>query len=228
MKILGIVPARKGSKGVKGKNMRQLNGKPLLEYTLESANKSKTLDNILISTDSNDMLKLGEKYNCLNNGIRPHELSCDRSLTIDVVLYEISKLSEIGKHYDSIVLLQPTCPLRTSKMIDDAVNKFIESKADSLISVVNVGGTHPLRMKLIRDGQLYNYIDTGTEDMRPRQELPDVYIRNGALYISKVEQIVEKKQFGTGRCVPFEMNESDSVNIDSEKDMFYAEVLLSK
>ncbi len=228
MKILGLIPARKGSKGVKGKNMRKLRGKPLLEYTLDSAKKSNVLDDILLSTDCIEMLNLGEKYKCLNNGLRPSRLSSDESLTIDVVLHELIELSKKNYHYDAIILLQPTCPLRTSQMINDAIKIFTEHKAESLISVVNVGGYHPLRMKLVHENQLYNYIDTGIEDMRPRQELPPVYIRNGAIYISKTENLLESKQFGGGKCVPFIMDEAESVNIDSERDMIYAELLLSK
>lgn len=224
--ILGLIPARKGSKGVPGKNMSNICGKPLLQYTLDSACQSQLLTDLLISTDSVEMLKLSECFHVLSNGLRPDKLSGDSILTIDVVKYELSMLQAKKIKYDYIMLLQPTCPLRTSAHIDKAISLMLESSQSSLVSVVDVLGYHPLRMKRIIDNRLVNYIDIGHEDMRPRQELPPVYIRNGAIYLIEWDVLINQNSLVGKECIPFVMSPKDSINIDTIHDLYLAESFL--
>ena len=221
--ILGVIPARQGSKGVPGKNMRLLCGKPLLQHTLESASQSKLLSDILISTDSEEMLALSQRFGALSNGLRPDFLSGDSVLTIDVIKYELLKMQERGIAYDYIMLLQPTCPLRNSDHIDNAISLLLESSCKSLVSVVDVGANHPLRMKRIVHNKLVNYVDTGIEDMRPRQHLPPVFIRNGAIYLIDSRLLFEENSLVGKECIPFVMSPDYSINIDSLSDLMLAE-----
>ncbi len=226
--LLAIVPARKGSKGVKGKNVREINGKKLISYTVEAALKSKFISKLIISTDCDDVIS-----SCTNLGVnveakRPDYLCTEDALTVDVLNYEIQKLHKKNEFFDYLLLLQPTSPLRTTEDIDNAFELMQRNDCDSLISVTNVNGNHPLRMKLIRDKYLFNYIETGNEDMRPRQILPKVYIRNGAIYLAKMSYFQNNISFGSEKCIAYEMPEDRSINIDSEKDLIILDYYIKK
>ncbi len=226
-KVLGFVPARKGSKGVKNKNLKEINNKPLIEYTLEEIKKSKKITDFILSTDSERIVEISKKYNPIFNGLRPDYLSNDNALTIDVIKYELNKLGSDIKKYTHVMLLQPTCPLRRSNHIDESIKKLYISKARSLISVVQINSHHPLRMKKIYNDKLVNYIDTGYENMEPRQNLPKVYIRNGAIYLARIGDIIEHSSLSSSDCIPLEMSENESINIDSELDYLLAKYYLN-
>ena len=127
-------------------------------------------------------------------------------------------------------LLQPTCPLRKVNHIEDCIDLIISNDVDSVVSVKNVAmsGDHPFRMKIIENNFLINFIDQGFEDMRPRQELPDVYIRNGCVYISRADLIREKDILVGDKCLPYVMNEESSTNIDTTADLYVAEFYLNR
>ena len=227
-KLLAIIPARKGSQGVKNKNIREILGKKLIDYSLESSLKSDCITKIVVSTDSEEIMETSKKFGISVNDKRPAHLCTSEALTVDVLLYEIKKLIDKKEFYEYIVLLQPTCPLRSASDIDEAYDLMTNNLCDSLISVVDVDGQHPLRMKSIRNNYLYNYIETGLEDMRPRQKLPKVYIRNGAIYMAKMEYFLSNQGFGSNKCLAYEMPEERSINIDSEKDFLVAEYYIKK
>jgi CMP-N-acetylneuraminic acid synthetase len=130
--------------------------------------------------------------------------------------------AEQGHQYDLVVMLQPTTPLRQIKDIDNAINLLFDTNADSVISVVEVEGHHPLRMKRVVDGRLINYIDQGHEDMRPRQELPPVYIRNGAIYATMRDVLMDKDSFTGSDSRAYIMPSERSVNIDTHQDLLLA------
>jgi CMP-N,N'-diacetyllegionaminic acid synthase len=224
--VLAIIPARGGSKGVPYKNIKPLNGIPLLAHTINCAKSSMYISDIIVSTDSQKIADISLKYGVEVTSLRPAHLSHDTALTIDVITYELSRLSLQGYHYDYILLLQPTSPLRTSHHVDHAISDLSSSHHDTLISVTDVGGHHPLRMKAIHNGILVNYIDTGIEDMRPRNSLPKVYIRNGAIYLKKTEALLRDKSFGSTETLPFVMDDTSSVNIDTSLDFAIAEMLI--
>ncbi len=228
LKTIGIVPARIGSRGVKQKNIKEISGKPLIEHTFEQIKNSKLLDQFIVSSDSEYIIELSESYGAICNGIRPKYLADDKALTIDVIKYELEKLGVLLDNFTHVMLLQPTCPLRNSHHIDESINKLEQTNGNSLISVVEVNSYHPLRMKRIHNNRLYNYLDTGIEDMRPRQNLPKVYIRNGAIYLSKINDVFSLSTFSNPECIPYLMNEKDSINIDNESDFILAEHYLKE
>ena len=227
VKVLGIIPVRGGSKGIKDKNIKKILNKPLIEYTINAAKKSKILNDFIISTDSKKIAQIAENLGAKVPFIRPSKLSTDKALATDTIRHAVLEYEKIKKlKIETVVMLQATAPLRKSFHIDDALEKFFKSGFDSCISVVNVDNSHPFKMKRIVGNQLVDFIETGLENP-PRQSLPKVYIVNGALYITKRDLIVEKKTFKGNSCLPYEMERVDSVNIDSNLDFLLAEQVMT-
>jgi len=227
-KILGVVPARGGSKGIPQKNIKLLLGKPLIAYTIIEALKSKLLTKVIISSDDRKIIRIVKKYGGEAPFVRPKELATDKSLALPVIQHAVRKMEKIEKiKYDYVVMLQPTTPLRTAEDIDQALKKLIKTKADSVISVVNVEANHPWRMKKIVNDRLVDYGKEEVENM-PRQSLPPVYIRSGDIYAVKRKVLMADNTFRGKDCRPYLMSEGGTVNIDSEIDFKLAEILLSK
>ena len=228
-KVLAIIPARAGSKGVKNKNIKSLNGKPLILYTIEEAKKSDQIDKIVVSTDSTEIADLSKIHGVEVPFIRPKKLSTDSSLTYDVVKHCIEYYKSNGEHFDIILLLQPTTPFRTVETINKSV-KILKNKSvyTSVVSVVDVEGNHPFRMKEIKDNFLINYIDQGFENMNPRNELPKVYIRSGAIYAILTKNFYEEQSLVSNLCSPIILDKIETINIDSPLDFEFCEFFLKK
>lgn len=224
LEILGLIPARGGSKGVPRKNIKPLCGKPLIIYTIEEALKSKHLTKVVTSTEDEEIAMIAE-----NNGseviLRPKEFATDDSVVIETVKYTIESLKDKGIEFDYIMLLQPTSPLRIADDIDSAITKMLNLKADSAISVIEVGDKHPARMKKIVNGKIVDIFDKDL-DFTPRQKLPKIYIRNGAIYVAKKEIVYEKNSFRGNDCVAYIMPEERSINIDTPIDFLLTEMLM--
>lgn len=227
-KVLAVIPARGGSKGIKAKNIKVVYGKPLIAYTIEAAKNSKLISTYIVSTESEDIKTVSLEYGAQVPFIRPEELATDMAASLPVIQHAVRIMEEKEKcRYDAIIMLQPTCPLRTDEDIDVCINTLFATGADSVISVVDVGAHHPLRMKRIVSGdRLINYIEQGSEDMRPRQVLPPTYIRNGAIYIVKRDVIMEGHSFVGEDCRAYIMSIERSVNIDAPEDLILAEYYL--
>jgi len=226
MRILGVIPSRGGSKTVLKKNIKPLLGKPLVAYTIIEANKSKLLTRTIVSSDSREIIEIAKLYGADVPFIRPKELATDLALAIDVIKHatlEVEK--QEGKKYDYIVMLQPTTPLRKTEDIDNAIKKLIETKADSVISVVNVGPMHPMRMKRIVNDRLVDYTTEKVENM-PKELLPPIYIRNGAIYAVKRDILINKRSFKGNECRPYIMAKECSINIDDKIDFQLVELRL--
>ena len=217
-KILAIIPARGGSKKIKNKNIVKIKKKPLLGYTIEQALKSKYIDEICLSSDSIKIINIAKSFGLNVFFKRPKILSTDA--------LEKSK-KYFKKKFDYFILLQPTCPLRKSFHIDQSIKKLINSKHNSLISICDVDGYHPNRMKVIKKNLLFNYSKKKSEDMRPRQKLPKVFIRNGAIYLTKVSFFEKKKIISDKTSIPYLMEQDNSINIDGPLDLELAKILLS-
>ena len=168
-RVLAVIPARGGSKGIPRKNIIPIHGKPLLAYSIEPALKAATLTRVIVSTEDEEIAQVAREWGADVPFMRPSELATDRAKSLPVVQHAIRTLEvEEGQPYDAVVMLQPTTPLRTSEDIDRGVRMLFETGADSVVTVVEVGGHHPFRMKrLLDDGRLINYLDQGFEDMRP-------------------------------------------------------------
>jgi CMP-N-acetylneuraminic acid synthetase len=220
---------RGGSKGVPRKNIRKVNGKPLMTWTIESAKKSNVFDSIWVSSDSDEILEVGRQEE-VNTIKRPEELSGDEVLSVDSlhwVVGEIEKLKETT--YDYVVELPVVCPLRNEDHIREAVNKLITTDADSVISVTQMTDKHPVRMKRITDDDLIeDFCSEYPEgDAGRRQDLEPCYIRNGGIYSMKRDTLINEKTRHGKVSRPYVMEDKYSINIDSEIDLRIAEVMLN-
>ncbi|EDS76843.1 MULTISPECIES: cytidylyltransferase domain-containing protein [Clostridium] len=225
-KILAIIPARGGSKGIPHKNIMKICDKPLISYSIEAAKKSKYIDYILVSTDDVDIKEVSLNYGAKVPFLRPNEISTDRAKSIDVVLHGINYLKEHNDNFEYVVLLQPTSPLRTSKDIDDAIKNIIESDKDSLISVCECS-ENPILMRTIEKEKLKPILEFNGDNLR-RQELPTFYVFNGAIYINKVYMLQNKKEFIDENTIPFIMDSKKSIDIDNMIDAKIAEMILKE
>ncbi len=231
MRVLAVIPARGGSKGIKNKNLSYVGDKHLLQISIEQAKKSKQISKLIVSTDSKKIAKEAKFFGAEVPFLRPKKLALDSSLSVDVVIHAINYYSNVKKEkFDAVLMLQPTSPFRTHKHISKAIKNFKKgsNKFDSLVSVVDVDGNHPFRMKKIIENKLINYIDQGFWDMRPRQNLPKVYIRNGSIYIIKVEALMKLKSLISNSCYAFEMSKNESINIDDINDLKLANFLYAE
>jgi CMP-N-acetylneuraminic acid synthetase len=227
MNILAIIPARGGSKGVRRKNIRLLNGRPLIAYSIDAAKQSRSVGRIVVSTEDNEIASI-----CGALGaevvMRPAALAEDDTGTREVLHHIVVELAKESYRPDAVLTLQPTSPLRTARHIDQAVALFKSCPdANSLVSCVPVPHIfHPLSvMRKNEDGYLTPFI----AQIQPtrRQEKEPVYARNGAaIYITRTENLSEYV-FG-GRLLPYMMDAATSIDIDSEEDLLAAERLLQQ
>tara|TARA_B100000900_G_scaffold415649_1_gene446412 strand:- start:2323 stop:3033 length:711 start_codon:yes stop_codon:yes gene_type:complete len=228
-KVIAIIPAREGSKGVKNKNIKILKDKPLISYTIEEAKKSKLIDKLIVSTDSIEIAELSKNSGAEVPFIRPKDLSTDSSLTYDVVKHCLDFYKAKGEHYHIILLLQPTTPFRTVDTIDQSLTILKnDTTHTSVVSVVDVEGNHPLRMKKIKDNLLINYIDQGFENMNPRKELPKVFIRSGSIYAILTKNFYQEKSLVSKRCAPLILDKIETINIDTLLDFKLCELILNE
>lgn len=220
MKILGVIPARGGSKGIPKKNIKLLCGKPLIEYTISPALKSQ-LDKVLVSTDSEEIAKISISLGAEVLS-RPEELARDDTTTLSVLIDLISKINE---KYDAVMVLQPTSPFRTLKHINEAINIFKKDyESDSLVSVIKV----PHNFLYEKQMKLENNYLIGNKNILSRQNyIDEFYARNGAaIYISKIKNL--KKSILGNKVKPFLMNKIDSIDIDDYEDWEIAESIMLK
>lgn len=221
-KILAVIPARGGSKGIPHKNIIDLCGRPLISYTIEAALKSSYIDFVIVSTDDEEIAKVSKEYGAEIPFLRPAELAKDTSKTIESVIYTIKMLQDMGKSFDTVVLLQPTQPLRTSKDIDGAIEKYDECGNIALASV-SEADDHPILIRSIRNGQLIPLLNTSSTCRR--QDMPAFYRVNGCIYINEVSEINNDISFNDNQ-IPYIMEKSHSVDIDEVLDLAVAEYYL--
>ena len=228
-KILCILQVRGGSKGVPKKNIRKVNGKPLMTWTIESAKKSGVFDSIWVSSDSDEILEVGRQA-VVNTMKRPEELSGDEVLSVDSLHWAVGEIEKLkGITYDYVVELPVVCPLRNEDHIREAVEKLITTGADSVISVTQMTDKHPVRMKRITDDDLIeDFCSEYPEgDAGRRQDLEPCYIRNGGIYSMKRDTLMKEKTRHGKVSRPYVMEDKYSINIDSEMDLRIAEVMLN-
>tara|TARA_Y100000591_G_scaffold180269_1_gene155696 strand:+ start:3051 stop:3749 length:699 start_codon:yes stop_codon:yes gene_type:complete len=227
--ILCLIPARKGSKGVKNKNFLNVNGKMIIQYTIDSAKKIKKYCDIVISSDSKKIIEICKLNNLNFHGLRPKKLSGDKAQTIDVVNYELKKIEKkYKKKYKFILILQPTCPFRNLKDLKLAIKKISSKKYDSVVSVKDVNDYHPLRMKIIKKSYLVNYTNMKRENFVPRQYLPKIYIRSGSIYLLKRDVLLKHKSLVGNKCFGLVLDGKHALNIDTKSDLIYFKETVGK
>ncbi len=224
-KVLALVPARSGSKGIRNKNILQIGGRPLIAYTLEAAGGSRYVDNIVVTTDSDAVASTAREYGGEVPFLRPSGLSGDKARTIDAVIHALGALKKNGREYDILVLLQPTGPLRTTEDIDNALAVFMKNAMEGLTAVTEVS-EHPLFIRTMDDsGKLVRLLNAGSTCRR--QDLPPFYRVNGCIYINRTAEIGPGLSFNDNR-VPYVMPPSRSVDIDGYEDIAMMAYYLSK
>jgi CMP-N,N'-diacetyllegionaminic acid synthase len=227
MRVLGIIPARGGSKGIPRKNMALLNGKPLLAYTAEAAMRSERLTRVLLSTDDQEIAQYGKSLGVEVPFLRPAKLAQDKSPTIDVLLDVLQRLHAAGEIYDAVFTLQPTNPLRTVADIDGAIELLERTGSDSVISFTEVGGKHPARMKTIdAEGRIVNPPFAEQFEGMPRQSLPKFYLREGSVYLTRAHVLAGQHSFQGKDCRAWIIPEWRACNIDTKFDLFVTERVL--
>lgn len=224
MNVVSIITARGGSKGIPHKNIKLLNGKPLIEYSIDESLSSKLINETYVTSEDKDIIQISMKSGA-NIIYRPLELAQDDSSSVDVILHSLNYLEINNKLPDFFVLLQPTSPLRTSKDIDNAINLFINNDCDALVSVCELEHNALLNLT-IKNNFLESNCDEKFLNMR-RQELPTFYSPNGAIYIIKTKVIQKEKTFFPKKTIPYIMPQERSVDLDTEFDFKLAEFLLT-
>jgi len=224
--ILGLITARGGSKGVPKKNIKIVAGKHLIVWTIEAALKSSMLSRVVLSTDDKIIAEIGKNNNVEVPFLRPEILAQDNSPHIDVIFNATNWLIDNENWCpDYILLLQPTSPLRTCQDIDNVISMGIAENADSVVSVC-MSQVHPYKMKKInREGKMIDYTEK-PKGYLPRQKLPDIYFENGALYLIKTKVLLEQKTLFPQNTIPYIMPEENSLDIDTEWDIFLADLIL--
>ncbi len=221
-KILAIIPARSGSKGLKDKNIKMMNGKPLIAYTIEAAQNSKIFEDIIISTDSEKYAEIVKKYGGSVPYLRDKKLANDNAKSSDVIL---DILNRVEKKYDSFIMLQPTSPLRTEKNIIEAYKMYLEKKANSVVSVCEMEHS-PLWANILNEERRMDSFLKGIDVNKNRQELETYYRINGALYIANVEYFKKYQDFYYKDSYAYIMEKENSIDIEDELDFKIAEYLI--
>ena len=232
MNTLGVITARGGSKGLPGKNIKELGGKPLLAWSIEAAHKSKQLDRLILSTEDEEIANVGRKYNIDVPFKRPNELASDTTHTPEILINALDEMDKIdGVKYDVIVLLQPTVPFRTSEHIDNAIEKFEASSFDSLITVQNQEYP-PWWMFRLENDQLhtaFEYKDKINVFNLERQQFPSIYKPNGSVYVTYSKLIRKYHQLvNPDSCGYLLIEDENQINIDTPIDFMIAEAIVQK
>ena len=226
MKNIAIIPARSGSKGLKNKNIKLLNGKPLLAYTVEAALQSGLFDCVHVSTDSEQYADIAREFGADVPFLREAELASDTSNTWDALRFVIKEYEELGQKFDTVCLLQPTSPLRDATDIKNAYQIFEEKKAESVVSVCETEHSPLLCNTLKESGSMKGFIDM--KKVGRRQELSTYYRLNGAIYIQTVDLLMQGGDLYGDESYAYVMEKEHSVDIDDEMDFMFAEVMIRK
>jgi CMP-N-acetylneuraminic acid synthetase len=221
--IIALIPARGGSKGFPRKNIAMLSGKPLISYSIQSAQKANLVSRVIVSTEDAEIAEVSRRYDSEVMD-RPVELAQDDTPTMSVIIWVLNQLETEGYFADAIVLLQPTTPLRTSQDIDAAIQLYTESDCQSVVSICRMEHSPYWSFK-VENGFMKPLLGKKYLSMR-RQSLPKIYLPNGALFISSPKVLYRIKSFYTPRTVPYIMPSERSIDIDSEKDLWLAETIL--
>jgi CMP-N-acetylneuraminic acid synthetase len=224
--ILTIIPARGGSKGVPRKNIRELGGKPLIAHTIEAALGSSYISRLIVSTDDEEIAEISRKWGADVPFIRPPEFATDTAKALAVVkhaLIEIEKMD--NREYPVIAYLEPPAPFKTSKDIDSCIELFIEKKPASVVSVNEANQFHPILMKKIEDDQLKPIWRDEPEGVPRQLYSPTAYMRNGAVYVLRKENILNDIFYGEP-ILPYIMPDERSICIDGMLDWYAAEAMI--
>lgn len=226
-KCIAIIPARGGSVGLPGKNIREICGKPLITWTIEKAQKSHYLDEIIVSTDSQEIADVASAYGCPVPFLRPAELATGTATTLSVIEHTLDYIdSKIKSSFDYTVLLEPTSPLREDDDIDRMINA-LEQNSDRFDAIVSLGevGEHPSIMKRIKEGKVYPFCWELAQTTR-RQDNEPAWFPYGVAYIAKTKVLLQEKTFYTKRCMGYPIKRYQNYEIDCIYDFICIESVM--
>lgn len=225
--MIAVIPARGGSKGVYKKNIKMLNGKPLIAYTIEEALKSKVFEKVIVSTDDEEIADVSKEYGAEIPFIRPADISGDFVSSDEVIMHTINFFEKKGKEFEYVCKLQPTSPLRRSEHICEAYNMLRDKSADYVVSVCECEHS-PLWAATLDSKHSLDAFITDDIILSCRQKLQKYYRLNGAIYMAKTKMFKETKSFFGKNGYAYIMNQIDSVDIDSELDFKIATTILQE
>ncbi len=230
MNILAIIPARGGSKGIQDKNIKPIFNKPLIYWTIEEIKKSKLITRSILSSDSQKIIDISIKYGLEAPFVRPSNISDDDTPMLPVIIHAVKfMVNDLKFKPDYIILLQPTSPLRTAVHIDEALNLLINSKADSIVSVVKVPHNYnPYSVMRLKNNYLKSFLKYD-ETKNLRQQKPIFYARNGAaIYAFTYDCLINKNSIYGDKILAYEMSKENSIDIDDTTDLKLCEYYLKK
>ena len=223
--VLIIIPARGGSKGIPRKNIKPLNGKPLIYYAIDTARAVTTDENICVSTDDMEIKSVVELYGLKVPFLRPEELSTDTAGTYEVLLHALDYYEKQGKHYQAVLLLQTTSPFRTADQVKEALSLYDQSNADMVVSVKECPA-NPYYNVFEEDENGYLHVCKGDGNIFRRQDAPKVYEYNGAIYIMDAHTLKRTHMHKMQNRVKYIMDAKSSFDLDTLQDWQMAEMML--
>lgn len=224
--FLAIIPARGGSKGLAGKNIKELCGKPLIAWSIEAGYKSNYLDEIMVTTDCQNIAEVAKQYGANVPFLRPKELATDTATTFDAIKHTIDYYKNELKEFDYIVLLEPTSPLRESVDIDNAIKILLDSNADSIVGICRTEDQNPAFLVLKNEKNFISGYENKEMKVLRRQDIKDVYFFEGTIYISKTNILLDKKKFYHENTIGYEVPKYKSLEIDDIEDFIMVEAIM--
>lgn len=229
-RILGIIPARGGSKGLKGKNVKPLRGKPLISWTIEQAKQSECIDTLIVNTDDEEISRTALAFGAEIPFLRPAELARDASPVAESILYTIRFFEDRGERFDILVLLECTSPLRYPGDIDHVLEMLVENeKAESAVGMVELTNDHPSwTFKISEEGYIRSYIQESASIQNFNRQLLDRAYLPYSIYAVRWEIFKQYKKFYLDRTLPYVLKREQKIEIDDEVDFYIAECLIRK
>lgn len=226
--MIAVIPARGGSKGLPGKNIKEINGIPLIAYTIRAGREASCIERVVVTTDDEKIAESARKYGAEVPFIRPEYLASDTASAIDVYIHAVEYMTDDSKQeIEKFMVLLPTAPLRTSRHIEEAYRQFMESGARTLISVTEADVPPSWYLHKGENGCLSNCNFGNTEGLlHNRQAEQRYYVPNGAIYILDYKLLTEERTYYCDNTIPYIMNRKESVDIDTMEDFEYAEFLI--
>ncbi|BAK70340.1 cytidylyltransferase domain-containing protein [Aliarcobacter butzleri] len=225
--FLAIIPARGGSKGLPGKNIKELCGKPLISWSIEAGLKSKYLDEVMVTTDSKDIAYIAKQYGASVPFLRPDVLASDTATSFDAIKHTIEFYkNELDKEFNYIVLLEPTSPLRRGSDIDTAIEQLFNSNADSIVGICRTEDQNPAFLVFKNEKDFISGYENHDMKVLRRQDIKDVYFFEGTIYISKTDVLLNKKTFYHENTIGYVVPKYKSLEIDDIDDFIMVEAIM--
>ena len=227
-RVLAIIPARGGSKGLPGKNTLPLCGKPLIAWSIEQALACPEVDTVIVSTDSQSIADISKSYGAEVPFLRPKQLSSDSASSIDVVIHAIDYMKEHGLEYELVTLLEPTSPLRESSDISGAINCLFKTQdVESIVGVSLVEAVHPSYLYRKEEGFLRAYLGEYPKSDLRRQDLDTLYFLEGSVYVSRINSMYAKRSFYHEATAPWVVPRYKSFEVDEAADLIIIEAVIT-